>query len=134
MMNDLNKYEKPGFEPDEEYWNELQDRLLSIPTVTEADPKIRSIGQYRRWAVAAVVALLITAIPFTQSNETGGLTAEDVALYLENDGAWMVEDLAFYEEVSESETLVEFGFESEEIDLLYMEGVDYIEGYLNTDI
>lgn len=133
-MNDTNQYGKPSFEPDEGYWEDLEHRLMAIPTESESDSAVRPIRRYRWWAAAAVIALLASIVPFATSNEAEALTAEEIALYIENEGAWMMEDLAFYEEVQQTKFNSDESKGSDDYDLLYLEGVDDYLYYLETDI
>lgn len=132
-MNDLNKYGKPSFEPDEKYWSNLEDRLLAIPAEEKNEPIVRSIKRYRWWAAAAVILLGLSIVPFVQNEQNNTLTYEEIALYIENDGAWMMDDLAFYEEVRSVEFIDEEESGDDDYELLYLEGVDDVESYWNID-
>ncbi|QTN39410.1 hypothetical protein HZ996_09745 [Cryomorphaceae bacterium] len=134
MMKDMNSYQKPGFEPDEAYWKQLENRLLDIPSEVAPDPKVRPMRRARWWAAAAVIALLLTAVPFIPRDTEVSLTAEDIELYLEGEGAWMIEDLAFYEEVQDVDFVTDAQEESNDYDLLYLEDADEFMDFMEMDI
>lgn len=134
MMKDMNSYQKPGFEPDEAYWKQLENRLLDIPSEVAPDPKVRPMRRTRWWAGAAVIALLLTAVPFIPRDTEVSLTADDIELYLEGEGAWMMEDLAFYEEVQDVDFDTDTQEESDDYDLLYLEDADEFMDFMEMDI
>ena len=134
MMKDMNSYQKPGFEPDEAYWKQLENRLLDIPSEVVPAPKVRPMRRTRWWAAAAVIGLLLTAVPFIPRDTEVSLTAEDIELYLEGEGAWMIEDLAFYEEVQDVDFDTDAQEESDDYDLLYLEDADEFMDFMEMDI
>lgn len=121
-MSTNNTFPKPDFKVPDGYFAALEKELLKIP---EQHPKKRptskTIGLRIAFSAAAIVLIaFIISRPAPALEEPSN---QEIAVYIETEGAWMLDDLAFDVELaatsfSHSDELDEWN------DLLYIEGVD----------
>ena len=115
-------FPKPEFKVPPGYFKSLETELLKIPEDHPRKVVKPQVFWIRTMAAATAVILLALFIPWgTEQNST--LTDQEIAAYIESDGAWLLEELAF------DEALSNVTFEGEvELDewndLLFIEGVE----------
>ncbi len=130
-MKEESTYPKLDFEPDKSYWKDLEARLLSIPSM--AKPKVYPLKRYRWWVAVAVVALLVSVALLLPGRSSTGLTGREMVLYLENEGAWMIEDLAFDEEIRYA-SFDDIGSADDLLEVFYLQDIEDVESYWEIDI
>ncbi len=121
-MKANDSFPKPEFKVPQDYFNGLEERLLKIPSENPRKVAKPRVFWIRTLAAAAAVLLLALFIPWESANETA-ITDQEIAAYFESEGAWMLEDLAFDEALSNTP------FQSDQEldewnDLLFIEGVE----------
>jgi len=121
-MKANDSFPKPEFKVPDGYFKSLESELLKIPTENPRKASKPRVFWIRTISAVAAILALALFIPW-ESTDKNTITDLEIAAYLESEGAWMLDDLAFDVELAatsfnSSDDLDEWN------DLLFIEGVE----------